>query len=215
MRFFLFALVAALTLASGAVWAEPHIVYSKSFPKSSPEFVQIELTRDGQAVYKEAVDDDAPVKLKLKQEEVDEIYALADKLGHFDRTLESGLKVAFMGDKVFRWVDGEKVTEQKFNYSQDEDANKLLDWFEKITLSEQHYFMLERSVKFDKLGVHKAILQLEASYDRKRLLALDQFLPLLDRVAKNSSYLNMARERAAALAEVFRNPPPPKAEGAK
>jgi hypothetical protein len=112
-------------------------------------------------------------------------------------------------------VDGTKVAEQKFNYSQDEDANKLLEWFEKITQTEQHYFALERTVKFDKLGVHKALLQLEASWDRKRLVALDQFLPLLDRVAKNSSYLNMARERAAALAEIFRNPPKPMAaEGA-
>lgn len=212
MRLFLSAVLTAATLA-----AEPHIVYSKSFPGSTPAFVSIELARDGQCVYKEAVDDEQPAKFKIAQEEADEIYALAGKLGHFDRPLESGLKVAFMGEKSFRWVDGEKKTEQKFNYTQDEDANKLLDWFEKMTMTEQHYFMLERTVKFDKLGVHKALLQLEASWDKRRLVAIDQFLPLLDRVAKNSSYLNMARERAAALAEVFRNPPKPAtpAEGAK
>ena len=204
MRLLLLAGWAAVT-----VWAEPHIVYSKSFPGSTPAFVSIELLRDGQCVYKEAADDEQPAKFKIAKEEADEIYSLAGKLGHFDRALESGLKVAFMGEKKFRWVDGDKATEQKFNYSQDEDANKLLDWFEKMTQTEQHYFILERSVKFDKLGVHKALLQLEAAWDRKRLVAVDQFLPLLDRVAKNSSYLNMARERAAAMAEVLRTPPKP------
>jgi hypothetical protein len=32
-------------------------------------------------------------------------------------------------------------------------------------------------------------------------------------VTKNESYLNMARERAARLADIFRNPPP--VEGSK
>ena len=45
-------------------------------------------------------------------------------------------------------------------------------------------------------------------YDRKRLVGVERFLPLLDRVAKNDTYLHMARERAAALADVFRNPKP-------
>lgn len=209
-------LLAGLAAALPA-WAEPTLFYSKSFPGSTPAYVSIDVQRTGECVYKEAPDDEQPVKFKIAPEEAAEMFALADKLGHFDRTLESGLKVAFMGEKTFRWVDGAKVTEQKFNYSQDEDANKLHDWFEKLTQTEQLYFGLERTVKFDKLGVHKAILQLEAAWDRKRLVAVDQFLPLLDRVTKNSSYLNMARERAAALAEVFRAPKPaPAAEtGAK
>ena len=70
------------------------------------------------------------------------------------------------------------------------------------------HFNLERTVRFDRLGVNKTLLQIEAAYDRKRLVALERFLPLLDRVAKNDCYLHMARERAAALADAFRNPKP-------
>jgi hypothetical protein len=40
-------------------------------------------------------------------------------------------------------------------------------------------------------------------------VAPDQFLPLLDRIAKNESFLHIARERAAGLAESIRKPPPP------
>ena len=184
--------------------AEPSLFYSKSFPNSTPAYVSIELARSGDIVYKEALDDEQPVKLKIEPGEAAEIFALVEKLEHFKRPLESGLKVAFMGEKTFRWVSAGALQEQKFNYSQDLDANKLQDWFERITESEMLFFSLERTVKYDKLGVFKALLQLEAAYDRKRLVAWTQYLPLLDRVAKNSSYMNVARERAASLAEVFR-----------
>jgi hypothetical protein len=50
------------------------------------------------------------------------------------------------------------------------------------------------------------LLQMQAAMERGRLVATDQFLPWLDRVAKNESYLNMARERAASLADTIRNP---------
>lgn len=202
-----------LVLAPSLFSADGHIFYSKSFPNSTPAYVSIQLSPSGEIVYKEAVDDEQPVKLQIEPAQAAEIFALAQKLDYFSRPLESGLKVAFMGEKTFRWeTSGGKPQEQKFNYSQDLDANKLQDWFERITESEMLFFSLERTVKYDKLGVYKSLLQLEAAYDRKRLVAWPQYLPLLDRVAKNSSYMNVARERAASLAEAFRNPPAPAPE---
>jgi hypothetical protein len=46
----------------------------------------------------------------------------------------------------------------------------------------------------------------EVTLDKKRLVAPDQFLPLLDRIVKNDSFMHMSRERAARLAEIFRTP---------
>ena len=76
--------------------------------------------------------------------------------------------------------------------------------------SAQYNIELERAARYDKLGVNQAILKLEAAWDRKRLLGLDQYLKMLDRISNNDSYLNMARERAQKLAALFRNPPPAK-----
>jgi hypothetical protein len=187
-----------------AAFAEPHIFYSKSFPGSTPAYLEITLEKSGAGVYKEAPDDEQPLKFKLGQKATTEIFALTEKLGHFTRPLESGLPVAKMGEKTFRWVDGAKNQEQKYNYSTDLDAQALQNWFEKMTESEQHVIALERAVRFDKLGVNKALLQMQAAIERDRLVALDQFLPWLDRVAKNEGYLNMARERAALLADAIR-----------
>ncbi len=45
---------------------------------------------------------------------------------------------------------------------------------------------------------------MEILRDQKRLVAPEQFLPLLDRVVKNESFLHMARDRAADLADWIR-----------
>ena len=77
-----------------------------------------------------------------------------------------------------------------------------------MTETQQLLFDFERTARFDKLGVNNSLLKIEAAWDRKRLVGPSRFLPLLDRVAKNDSYLNMARDRAAALAAAFRAPKP-------
>ena len=202
MKLLLLALV-GLTCAA----QDGRLIYSKSFPGSTPEYVKITLERNGTAVYMEAPDDSQPLTLKLTEAEVGAIYALAEKLGWFSRPIESGLAVAKMGDKTLRYEAEGKAQEQKYNYTQDPDAQALTDWFERITESERYLIELERAARFDKLGVNRVILQIQAAWDRKRLVAVDQYLKWLDRVARNESYMNMARERAARLADSFRNPP--------
>jgi hypothetical protein len=135
---------------------------------------------------------------------VQAIFDLADKLGHFKRPLESGLKVAKTGDKTFRWENGGDASEVKFNYSLDENARLLQDWFERISESERAMMSLRRAIRFDKLGVNDAVLRVDTAWAQKRLVGREQFLPLLDRIAKNESFVNIARERAARLADMLR-----------
>ncbi len=183
---------------------QPKLTMIREFPGSVPPHMMIELDPTGKGVYKEGADSDWPIKFTLTAEETKEVFELAAKCGYFSRPLESGLKVAFMGNKIFRWEDGATKNEVKFNYTQDESGRLIQEWFERITDSQQHFLRLERAVKYDKLGVNQALLYLQAADEKKRLVSLDQFLPLLDRVAKNDSYLHMARERAAQMADAIR-----------
>jgi hypothetical protein len=63
---------------------------------------------------------------------------------------------------------------------------------------------LERTFRYDKLGVNRELLLLQASWERKRLVSPQQFLPILDRIVKNESIIHMARLRAAGLADAIR-----------
>ena len=180
------------------------LVMSKSFPGSVPEFSEVRIDASGNAEYREDPKDEDPLKFQISEEDRQTIWDLVDKLGHFTRPLESGLKIARMGDKTFRW-EKNSVT---FNYSEDEDAKTLLDWYEKICETERAYIALETAAKYDKLGVEKALLQLEISWDSKRIVAPQQMLPMLDRIAKNEGFMHMARSRAADLADAMRNKGP-------
>src|SRR4051794_31467749 len=134
-----------IALAAGSTFAAdgPVITYTKSFPGSVPEFVSIQVQKDGTAVYKEAADDEDPVSFKITPEDVQMIFGLAETLDHFATPLESGLKVANMGKKTFAWQDGATKHEATFNFSLDQNAKTLLDWFERVSETQQLYFALE------------------------------------------------------------------------
>jgi hypothetical protein len=193
-----------LGLGSLVSAAEPgRIVYTKSFPGSSPAYVEISVEPSGAVSYKETADDD-PETFRLESNSTAQIFDLAAKLDHFSHPLESGLKVANMGVKTFRWEDGDKKNEVKFNYSLDENAKNLHEWFERITETERLMVGFRRAVRHDKLGVNEALLNIQAAWEKKRITGADQFLPLLDQVAKNDTYMHMARERAAQMIDAIR-----------
>ncbi|HLH39290.1 MAG TPA: hypothetical protein VKX39_09105 [Bryobacteraceae bacterium] len=189
---------------TAAVFAgDPQIIYTKSFPGSDPAYVEITIDPSGQVAYREAPDDD-PETFQLDIPSTAQIFDLAEKLDHFSHPLESGLKVANMGAKTLRWQNGGKVTEAKFNYTLDPNAKALQDWFERISETERLLEAFRRAVKHDKLGVDNALLNIWSAWDHKRLAGAEQFLPLLDQVAKSDLFMHMDRERAAELAEQIR-----------
>jgi hypothetical protein len=202
--------LALLLALAASLWASdaPKLFYSRAFPGSKPDYIQVVVDKNGDAVYQEAVDDELPLKFKLTQDETTAVYDLADKLDHFKHPLESQLKVAFMGTKTFRYIDGDRKTEVKYNYSEDPSAQALQDWFERMAESAERNIDLERAVKYDHLGVDQALNGLEQSFESGRVIAPEQFLPLLDRVAKNETYMHQARAKAAELAEYIRKGKP-------
>src|SRR5437868_10480993 len=199
-RFLWLAVIAGVALGADG----PRVSYTKTFPGSDPAYMATTVDKDGTVTYRETKDEE-PETFKLEPEMVKAIFDLADKLDHFKRPLESGLKVARTGDKTFRWENGTEGGEVKFNYSLDENAKLLQDWFERVSESERAMMNLRRAIRFDKLGVNDAVLRVDTAWSQKRLVGREQFLSLLDRVAKNEGFVNLARDRAARLADNLRS----------
>ncbi len=122
-----------------------------------PPYLQVTVQKSGDADYREAKDDDLPLKFKLSAAEVQEVFGLAEKLDHFKHPLESPVKVAFMGTKTFRWDAGGQKTEVKFNYSEDPNAQALRIGSSAWPSPREHRIDLERAAKYDHLGVFKAL----------------------------------------------------------
>jgi hypothetical protein len=195
----------SLVLAAAACAADlPRISFIKSFPGSTPAYFAITVERTGATSYNESQDPDNAEKIQLEAGVVSEMFELADRLEHFKKPLESGLKVANMGEKTLRWEAGADQGQAKFNYSTNEDAKLLSDRFERIAESTQTLLELRRAARHDRLGVNAAVLKIHSMWNNKRLVGTAQFLPLLDQVANDEVYIHMARERAAQIADAIR-----------
>jgi hypothetical protein len=200
MKWSVFLLFAGVLFAQDA----ERFFFSKSFPNSIPAYMQVTVEADGEVEYKEAPDDELPLKYRLTAAETAEVYALIEKLDNFKHPVESGLKVAFMGTKTFRLEKNAAKTEIQFNYSEDPNAKALWEWCERMTESAQHRIALDRAAKYDHLGVLKALNLLGSAVERKRVVGLEQYLPTLDRISKNETYMHSARARASEIAEFIR-----------
>jgi hypothetical protein len=195
-------------LAAAACAADvPRISFSKSFPGSVPAYFAITVERTGATSYNESEEPDNAETIQIETSVVTDMFELADRLEHFKKPLESGLKVANMGEKTLRWEAGGDRSQTKFNYSTNEDAKLLTDRFERIAESTQTLLELRRAARHDRLGVNASVLKIQSMWNNKRLVGTAQFLPLLDQVAKDEAYIHMARERAAQIADAIRAMP--------
>jgi len=195
-------LLAATAMSAG----DARVFYSKTFPGSAPPYFEVRLVETGDADYREAADEDMPVKFHLSEEETAAVFALVEKLDYFRHPLESPAKVAFMGTKLLRYESGAGKSEAKFNYSDNASAQALAAWFDRMAESAEIHIDLERAAKYDHLGVMKALNTLADAMEDNHVAAAGQFLPLLDRIAINETYMHTARTLAADLAGAIRNP---------
>jgi hypothetical protein len=178
------------------------IFFSKSFPGSNPEYFEVTIDSKGKAFYREDQSDEDPLEFTLREDETREVFELAERLERFQTSLQSNLKVAFTGTKTLRYTGaGGEVKETRFTYSTDQNARAIVGWFEKAGETERHRLELERVVHFDPLGVNKALLLFQSSFDDGRVVAAEQFLPILKLITEQSKFMHMARARAASLVE--------------
>ena len=64
---------AILVCCSALCAADARLFFSKSFPGSVPDYVAITVTPNGAVEYKEAVDDERPLKLQLSATDADRV----------------------------------------------------------------------------------------------------------------------------------------------
>jgi hypothetical protein len=194
------ALAFGVTLWGGT----PRLIFTKTFPGSVPEYVCVNVDRTGALEYKESPNDNQPLKANLQIEDVEPLFAMAQRLDYFRSPVDSGLKVANTGRKVFRYEGEDGAgTEVSFNYSTNETAQQLLQRFEQIAATERAYLELDRTVRYDKLGVNDALASVELLWVHKQLAGPQQFLPLLTRIETHDTFMHLVRDRAAKLRNEF------------
>lgn len=176
------------------------VTFTKEFPGSVPPYYSVVVRESGAAVYKVEPEDDQPVEFQLPAGVVSQIFELAGKISASPgRSLESKRRVANMGKKTVEVQEGGEPFTVSFNHTEVPEALELLALFERISTTEQHLLRLEYMVQFDRLGVVKALLQLEVDLNANRLVGANQLVPMLERIRNDRAIAQIAKGRAAQI----------------
>lgn len=207
-------------LLSGAASASPHnvspspgpaasLTYRRLFKSSSPEFIEIVVREDSDsATYeiRQLDEDPGALPFEVSASLRVRMFELAAQLHHFQgQDLDVHRKIANLGEKTFRWEHGSEIHETKFNYTLNSEANQLLQIFEGLARQQEHLMLISRRMKYDRLGINDALLQFETDFNHRLLPEPQRALPVLDQIASDSHFVEIARQRARSLAERIRH----------
>jgi hypothetical protein len=191
-----------------AVSAEPVFIYKRVFKESVPEFIEIKIPETGNPTFEIRQLDEEPgaTAFEVTPALRSKIFALVGQLNHFKGAdLDVHRKIANLGEKTFRWEDGAESFEVKFNYTLNAPAVQLLQICEGLARQQELLELLQRRMKYDRLGVNDALMQFETDFNKGVFPEPQRGLPLLDQIAGDSRFVEIARQRARALAERIRH----------
>lgn len=189
--------------------ATTKITYRRIFKSSVPEFIEISVQENTDAAtyeIRQLDEDPGSMPFEVSGALRAKMFQLATELKHFQGLdLDVHRKIANLGDKTFRWEHGSESHEVKFNYTLNSSANQLMQIFEGLARQQGHVILISRRMKYDKLGINDALLQLESDFNHNLLPEPQRVVPLLDQIAEDSRFVEIARQRSRALAERIRH----------
>jgi hypothetical protein len=200
-------------VVAGGVHASPTgssvFTYRRIFKSSTPEFIEIKIRDDsdtGSYEIRQLDEDPGATPFEISHSLRAKIFEMSAQLNHFKGLdLDVHRKIANLGEKTFRWEQGSEAYEVKFNYTINPVATQLLQICEGLARQQELVDLLQRRMKYDRLGVNDALLELEADISKGVLPEPQRLLPLLDQISEDSRFVEIARQRARALAERVRH----------
>lgn len=199
--------VTALVLAAAAIsHAEEtptgRLTYVKVFRGSAPEYVRITIDENGETTFQGGSADrpDAPESFRLSSSVVARLFGLAAEMSYFrGEVLESGHRVAFMGQKTFTYEKGGVRGEASFNHTRSPAAAELQLLFDRIARGRILAAQLEHRLLFDRLGLLETLREFERDFNAGHIVDPEQFIPVLERLVGDPRLMQLARTRAQSL----------------
>lgn len=187
----------------------PVFTYRRIFKSSTPEFIEIKIPESSDiATYeiRQLDEDPGATRFEIGSALRAKIFQLTGELNNFKGLdLDIHRKIANLGEKTFRWENGSEAYEVKFNYTVNPEASQLLQICEGLARQQELVDLLQRRMKYDRLGVNDALLQLETDFGKGVLPEPQRVVPVLDQISGDYRFVEIARQRARALAEKIRH----------
>jgi hypothetical protein len=178
-------------------------VWHKAIQQGSIEFYGLELDGKGKGKFnfKKRQEDALEIDFELKPAKVETLlsyFVRADFLNE-TKNFVSPRKVADMGLKTVRFENGARKREVTFNYTEDRTMMDIVDFFENLCQQEKSLFEMGLALKYDRLGIPKKLDELERNLTAKRIVEPERFAPVLEKIYRDESLMNLARTEAKKI----------------
>jgi hypothetical protein len=181
------------------------VTFRRVFQGSSPEYIELCIWDDAKtATYeiRQMEDDPGSAPFDVGTPLRAKIFGLTAQLHNFQgQDLDVHRKIANLGEKTFRWEQGGVTHETRFNYTLNPAASQLLQIFEGLARQQEHYELITRRMRYDRLGIYDALLQFESDMNRGLLPEPQRLRPLLEQIASDPKFVDVARKRAQSLVD--------------
>jgi len=184
------------------------ITFTLDFPQSAPNHYQLVLSSDGQATYdstgKLTPDSDPGdpfhYSFTISPETLNRIFALAAKAKYFEGRVDSGKSnLASTGTKVLAYKDDQRSHQATYNYSPIPAVQQLTALLQNISTTLEFGRRLDYYHHYQKLALEEELKAMEQMTNGKSLDEVQAVAPILQRIASDTSVINLTRARARRL----------------
>ncbi|MFZ0772876.1 MAG: hypothetical protein WCA49_24220 [Candidatus Sulfotelmatobacter sp.] len=196
--------------AAGAAASPAMITFTLDFPESDPTHYSIAVDAMGHASYEctAKADKDAEEQAYRAEFEVsagnrERIFEWAKQAKYFAGKVDSGnQKLAFTGDKVLSYQEGQRSFTARYNYSSLEPVRQLTTLFQTMAGTLDYGRRLTYFHRYQKLALDEELKRMEAQARSNELSEIQGVAPVLQEIVEDTSVINVVRARAKELIQM-------------
>jgi hypothetical protein len=183
----------------------PVITFTQAWSDATPPFYSIAADSTGRTTYHSTpradnTGDPYDLRFNLSQQTRARLFDLARQLNYFHGNFDfKKSRIAYTGTKTLRFQNGKDDNITNYNWSDNLKMQQVTKIFQNISETIELGRVIADKYRFDKLGVDAEMRKLEDAEKGQRTAELQAIQPILSRIAKDSSLMNITRRRAEQL----------------
>ena len=185
------------------------VTFTLDFPGSEPGHYAISVSSDGRSTYdsdgKLSPDSDGdPFHLDfcMSAQTHRQVFDLAERAHYFEGEIDSRKKgLASTGVKRLTYKDSSRSTAATYNYSPVVAVQQITQLFQNLSATLEFGRRLQYFHRYQKLALDEELKRMEEAAQRKDLEEMAAVVPILQRIASDSSVINPVRARAQRMIE--------------
>jgi hypothetical protein len=183
----------------------PFIIFSQAWDQAIPPYFSVGVDGAGRATYHSTakannLGDPYDLKFALSEETRAKIFDLARQLNFFRGNFDyKKSRIAFTGTKTLRFKNGKEEYWTSYNWSDNLSMQEMTRIFQNMSETIELGRSIADKYRYDKLGVDAEMKKLEQAAKDNRTAELQSLSPILTRIAKDPSMMNITRRRAEFL----------------